>query len=140
MNLLLKRTTVLTSFFTIIALAALANIKVPTDTITTQPVPADTVGPLIQATVQFKYIDLKRYESNTHPVKAIEFPKSSELSIIGSDSGGVKEIYISVDHAAESPYRDPIRLTARGRHTARIRAVDNVGNETMYSFDYVIRE
>lgn len=132
---------ILLCLFTFIAIAGMANLNVAADTVNIHAVtPADTVGPLIRATVQFKHIALKQYESTVQINKTIEFPKNSELSITGSDRGGIREIYIRVDNATELPYKDPIRLTARGRHTARIRAVDNAGNETVYTFDYRISE
>lgn len=100
----------------------------------------DSVGPVVSASITFKHISLKNYQSNLSLTKATVFPRGSELTIAGADTAGMREIYISHDNASESLYHEPIRLIARGRHTARIRAIDSLGNETLYSFDYIINE
>ncbi|MCW5909493.1 MAG: hypothetical protein KIT62_00375 [Cyclobacteriaceae bacterium] len=132
----------ITAFLCFIMLShvTLANPKTAIDTLHTATHAADTIGPVISASIVYKHIHLKNYRSASTISKATVFPKSSELTVAGTDASGIQEIYVSHDNATEMPYKEPIRLTARGRHTARIRAVDTLGNETVYSFDYIISE
>lgn len=141
MNTQIKKVFLLSCLVTLINSATFAHTPIAIDTLHLQVnTDVDTVGPVVSAAVYYKHINLKQYESSTQVTKAVVFPKSSELSVAGNDRAGIREIYISMDNATELPYKDPIRLTARGRHTAHIRAVDNAGNETIYSFTYVIRD
>lgn len=101
----------------------------------------DTTGPVVSISVQFKRITLKTYSSNADKTSPAVFPKNSELSITGNDATtGLKEIYVTLDNTTEVLYRIPLRLTARGRHTVRARAVDNAGNETNFVLDFIIEE
>ncbi len=110
------------------------------DTLNQLTTRVDSVGPVVNASIAFKHINLKNYQSNISLNKVTVFPRGSELTVAGADTAGMREIYISLDNASESLYHEPIRLIARGRHTARIRAIDALGNETLYSFDYIINE
>lgn len=128
------------SFFSIVLIStnAVAFTSHTPDTILQA---SDTVGSVISMSVQFKRISLKTYLSTNDTAPSAVFPKNSELSITGNDvATGLKEIYVALDNASELLYKVPLRLTARGRHTVRARAVDYAGNETIFSIDLIIKE
>jgi putative lipoic acid-binding regulatory protein len=69
------------------------------------------------------------------------FPKGSVLSISGDNENSLpKAIYVTLNQTEEELYKDPIKLTAKGRHTVKIRAIDKDNNETTLSITYLIVE
>lgn len=102
----------------------------------------NTPGPVIKAEVNTNNINLLRIQSDSSRTKQrAVFPKGSVLSVTAhSTHSGSPEIYIAFNKAHEQLYREPIKLTAKGRHTLKIRAIDPEGNESSLVFTYLIIE
>lgn len=137
-SIIFLKTTILVFTSLLIGMPAHAFSKNPSDTILHA---SDTLGPVVTINVQFKRITLKTYSSTNEIIPTVVFPKNSELSIIGGDAAtALKEIFVVLNNTAEQRYKTPLRLTARGRHTLRVRAVNYAGNETNFSIDFIIEE
>src|SRR5688572_29927665 len=99
-------------------------------------------GPVIKVEVTCKYVSLYTVKSDTALTdKRKVFPKGSVLSISGDNENSLpKAIYVTLNQTEEELYKDPIKLTAKGRHTVKIRAIDKDNNETTLSITYLIVE
>lgn len=99
-------------------------------------------GPVVKVEVTCKYVNLYTTTSDTTVTTQRKvFPKGSLLSISGDDiNSEPKFIYITVNQTQEELYKEPIKLTAKGRHTVKIRAIDKDNNETTLSITYLIVE
>lgn len=99
-------------------------------------------GPVVKIEVTCKYVSLYTVKSDTAATAQRKvFPKGSVLSISGNDKESEpKAIFITINQAQEEPYKEPIKLTAKGRHTVKIRALDKDNNETILSLTYLVVE
>jgi len=87
---------------------------------------------------------LKGYIDNSSPsvniehsedfvvVKGINYTnKNNEFSIVASDNlSGVKTILVSLDNSSFVEYTSPFKVQLAGKHTLKVKAIDNLGNES----------
>jgi hypothetical protein len=69
------------------------------------------------------------------------YPPKSLLYLAATDKhAGVGKIFFTIDAGKEQRYKAAIRFVKEGRHTVKVRALDNVGNESSRELRFAIRK
>ncbi len=98
----------------------------------------DNSGPEI-----FYHMSLDKIGTQKLEQKSVEIPvyaSSTSFYLAATDKlVGTKAIYYQIDTAPEVLYTTPVKLLQKGLHVIKIRAVDNLGNQTKQEFEFAVQ-
>jgi hypothetical protein len=103
-----------------------------------------TLGAVLELEVAINSIRLLKMKSDSvfTPKQAV-FPKGSSLKLTehtnSYQSGSVK-IFFAFNQEKEQRYHKPVRLTAIGRHTVKVRVVAEGGRESLLELSFQVIE
>lgn len=69
------------------------------------------------------------------------FPLTTGIFLSATDkTAGISNLYYKIDDAPERSYAGLISNIGKGRHSITVRAVDNLNNETIEKFEFILKD
>jgi hypothetical protein len=91
----------------------------------------DNEGPDIRGFISYNSVKLYSMFSEKQSSEII-IPRGSSFSLVSSDKMNcIKTVLYSIDEANEQDYCKPVRLSLKGTHRIRVRAIDSMDNVTV---------